>query len=342
MHLPSKPRYGMRKMKIFRIIRLALTGIFLVAFIAWEILAVYFSNLPEGLRIPAAFAVALFSCGTLLMIRPAGRAWLVFSCSGLILVIWWLSIPPSNYRDWQPDVALLPWAEIDGDRLTLHHIRNCEYRSETDFTVRHYNKTYDLNALRSADLFLVYWGSPAIAHTMLSFGFEGDEYVCFSIETRKRKGQEYSAVKGFFKQYELTYVVGDERDLVGLRTHYRNEEVYLYRLKAPVAMIRMVLLDYVQTVNRLKDHPEWYNALTSNCTTNIRGHTRLYNPDAKWDWRILINGYIDEMIYERGFLEAQSLTFSELKGRSRINRMALSGGLGPSFSGRIRKGIPGI
>lgn len=307
----------------------------------WMTLAVYYSPLPENLRMPGAVAVALVCLGILLMVRPAGRAAALFLGIFVITVIWWLSIPPSNQRDWQPDVAVLPWAEISGDQVTVHNIRNCEYRSETDYTVRHYDKTYDLKQLHTLDLYLVYWGSPSIAHTMFSFGFDGGDYVCFSIETRKQKGQDYSAVRGFFKQYELTYVVADERDLVGLRTHHRNEDVYLYRLKAPADVIRSVFLDYLKTVTSLKDKPEWYNALTSNCTTNIRGHTRPYNPDGNWDWRIIVNGYIGEMIYERGILD-QTLPFEELKKKCYINPQARTGGIDSTFSQRIRKGIPGM
>ncbi len=313
----------------------------LAAFTGWEALAVFYSNLPEALRPWSAGAIVLVNLFILLRVRPASRSIALFAVIGVILVAWWLTIPPSNHRDWQADVALLPWAEINGNQVRLHHIRNCDYRSETQYTVRHYDKTYDLNKLRSVDLFLVYWGSPAIAHTMFSFGFDGGDYVCFSIETRKRKGQTYSAIRGFFKQYELTYVVGDERDLVGLRTNYRNEDVYLYRLKAPTAMIRTVFLDYLKTVNQLKDRPEWYNALTSNCTTNIRGHTRPYNPNASWDWRVLVNGYVDEMAYEKGLLD-QALPFPELKRQSHINQRARSGKIDAQFSRRIREGIPGI
>src|SRR5204863_2170724 len=159
-----------------------------------------------------------------------------------------------------------------GDRLAIRNIRNCHYRSESDFDVRHYDKTFDLQKLRTADLFLIYWGSPSIAHTMVSFGFDGGDYVCISIETRKEVGESYSAIRGFFRQYELTYVIADERDLVRLRTNFRGEQVYLYHLVTDASVARLVFLDYLREVNSLKQRPEWYNAATSNCTTNIRGH----------------------------------------------------------------------
>jgi hypothetical protein len=314
----------------------------LLGFVLWSTLAIYYSNLPTlGLRSAAA---ALFACGVIALrvrIRPAWLArWLVLAACSAI-VAWFLLIPPSNQRDWQPDVALLPYAEIQGNQITIHNIRNCDYRSESDYTVRHYDKSLDLDQLRSVDLFLVYWGSPLIAHTMLSFGFADGSYVCFSIETRKEKGEAYSAIKGFFRQYELTYVIGDERDLVRLRTNFRGEQVYLYRLQTDLPTARLVLLDYLKEVNRLKDQPEWYNALTSNCTTNIRGHTYPYARKSRWNWRLLANGYVDELAYSVGALD-HSLAFKDLKTRSLINERAKAADPDPTFSTRIRAGLPGF
>jgi hypothetical protein len=258
---------------------------------------------------------------------------------------WWFCIPPSNNRDWQPDVKVLPWAEIKGDSITVHNVRNCEYRTETDYTVRHYDRTYDLRQLKSLDFFLVYWGSPSIAHTMLSFGFRDGSYLCFSVEARKEVGEGYSAIKGFFKQFELTYIVADERDVIRLRTDYREngkgEDVYLYRLNVPMSFARKVLLDYLKEVNSLKDRPQWYRALTSNCTTNIRRHTAQFSPDASFDWRIIVNGYIDEMLYEKKRID-QSLPFTELKKRSYINPQAKRIKDLGEFSRLIRVGLPGM
>jgi hypothetical protein len=225
--------------------------------------------------------------------------------------------------------------------VTIHNIRNCDYRSETDYTVRHYERTFELAKLKSLDLILVYWGSPYIAHTMLSFGFQGDYFVCFSIETRKEIGEAYSTIKGFFRQYELTYVVADERDLIGLRTNYRGEQVYFYRLNESTGIVRKVFLDYLRKANSLKDRPEWYNALTDNCTDSIRSRKAPYNPGGRLDWRIIINGFIDEMLYERKAIDT-SLPFPELKRRSLINERAEGLERSPDFSHLIRVGLPGM
>jgi hypothetical protein len=305
-------------------------------------MAVYYSNLPEGwLRTVASVSYAIALVVVLVRVRSWWKAQLVVLAAFAAVVGWFLLIPPSNERDWQPDVALLPTAEVNGERVTIHNIRNCDYRSQADYTVRHYDKTFDLAKLQSVDFFVVYWGSPMIAHTMMSFGFEGGDYACFSIETRKEKGEDYSAIKGFFRQFELTYVVGDERDLVRLRTNYRGEEVYLYRLNTEPAVAQLVFLDYLKQVNRLKERPQWYNALTANCTTLIRGHTRPYAKNSRFDWRILVNGRIDQMAYERKSLD-QSLPFEQLKARSLINDRAKAADQDAAFSRRIRERLPGI
>jgi hypothetical protein len=308
---------------------------------AWAALAILFSNLPGFLR---PWIAGIFAIGSLVALvgrYSTCRARLCFLAAFAAVLAWWLLMPPSNSRNWQPDVALLPWADIDGNRVTIHNIRNCDYRNETDYTVHHYDKTFDLAKLKSIDLSLIYWGSPYIAHTMLSFGFEGDGFVCFSVETRKEAGEEYSTLKGFFRQYELTYVIADERDLIRLRTNYRGEQVYLYRLNESAGLVRKVFLDYLRKVNSLKDRPEWYNALTDNCTDSIRSHKAPYNPDARLDWRIIINGFIDEMLYERKAVDT-SLPFPELKKRSLINERAKGLDKSPDFSHLIRVGLPGM
>lgn len=331
-----------------RLRRLACLGLRLLLWVVlvgaglWSTMAVYYSNLPMGwLRALATSIYLLLLIVVLARVRPWWLARLVFLALFGVIVLWFLLIPASNNRDWQPDVALLPFAELNSERVTIHNIRNCDYRTETDYTVQHYDKTFDLAKLQSVDFYVVYWGSPWIAHTMMSFGFEGGDYVCFSIETRKEKGESYSALKGFFRQFELTYVIADERDLVRLRTNYRGEQVYLYRLNTDLAIARSVFLDYLKEVNHLKEHPEWYNAVTANCTTMIRGHTKPYAKKARFDWRILVNGRIDEMAYQRKSLD-QSLPFEQLKARSLINDRAKAADQDSAFSKRIREQLPGI
>ena len=238
------------------------------------------------------------------------------------MLLWWLSIEPSNARDWQTEVAVLPYATQDGDLVTLHNVRNFDYRTEQDFAPRYDERTFDLRQLDAVDLLAVYWAGDAIAHVMVSFGFAGD-HVAFSIETRKEKGETYSSIAGFFKRYELIYVVGDERDLIRVRTDYRRPEelVYLYRTRARPENARRLFLEYVDKINQLNERPDFYNTLTTNCTTDVWSLVRALTGQLPLDWRVLLSGYFPEYVYELGSLDA-SMPFAELKARSLINDKA--------------------
>jgi len=304
-------------------------------------LAIYFDLAPGpawlrtalGLLVPVAALIAAW------LIRP--RRWVVLAIAVVFVVVLlaWLAIPPSHARDWQPDVAVLPYAEVRGDHLIFHNVRNADYRTETDYTVRLEDRDLDLSKVRGLDLFLIYWGSPLIAHTIMSWAFDDGQHLAISIETRKEKGESYSAVRGFFRQYELFYVVADERDVVRLRTNYRGEDVYLYRLDVPPANARRLLLSYVRAINALRDQPEWYNALTENCTTAIKRIAGPYQQRSWWSWKLFLNGHLDELAYDNGAID-HSMPFSELKAKSYINPRAKAADADPQFSARIREGLP--
>ena len=329
-----------------------LFGRFVVALVilavtAWGALAlVYSSLLTEPLRAPAAglFGLAgIVAAAVVLFSRRRWRAVGAFAAAFLLLLVWWSTVRPSNKRDWQPEVAVLPYATIDGDLITLHNMRNFEYRSETDFTPAYYDTTFDLRRLDSVDLIATYWMGPTIAHIMLSFGFAGQDYVAFSIETRKERSEEYSTLKGFFRQYELYYVVADERDVLRVRTNYRKdppEDVYLFRVRGPTENARRVFMEYVRKINALKERPEFYNTLTTNCTINILMHTRVNPGHLAFSWKVLLSGYAPEYVYDNGRLDT-SMPFEDLKKRSRVNEAAQAADRAPDFSRRIRAGLPG-
>ena len=324
---------------LFRMIGWTLTILILLAITVWETLAVYYSNLPEGLKLPGAIVIALVSLGTLLVVHSTGRSILFFSCVFSIILLWFLFIPPSNDRDWLPDMALLSWAEIDGNRITVHNIRNFDYRSETDYTPAYYNKQFDLSKLDGVDVVAVYWMGPAIAHVFLSFGFSGGDHLAISIEARKKKGEGYSTVKGFFRQYELYYVVADERDVIRLRTNYRRdppEDAYVYRTHGSIENGRRLFLAYMDKINALKACPEFYNSLTTNCSTNIWQNTRVIPNHLPFSWKILLSGYIPEYLYEMKVLD-ERLPFPELKRLAHINARAQAADSAADFSRRIRE-----
>jgi hypothetical protein len=317
-----------------------LVGVACAALLAWMSLAIFFSPLePAWMRVGLAALPFSSVIAALFLVRPLRRVPIGVACAFVLVLGAWLAIPPSHDRSWQPDVATLPYAEIDGDQVVVHNVRNTEYRSESDFTVRLEDRELDLSQLRSLDLFLIYWGSPWIAHTIMSFGFEDGQYLAISIETRKEEGESYSAIRGFFRKYELVYVVADERDVIGLRTNLRGEDVYVYRLDTPPEVRRLLLLAYLDAVNQLYERPEWYNALVHNCTTTIQHLAAPHQQRSWWSWQLLANGHLDELAYEIGAID-RSLPFSELKKLSNINERARAAGVGPGFSKRIREGVP--
>lgn len=318
----------------------ALATMALVPAVAWATAAVWFDG-PIS-RLVAGILALLFACGCLFLLiflRPYRFALYIVFVAFFLVLAWWLNIPPKNDRPWLPEVSRTSYAVLEGNRLTIHNVRNFDYRTETDFTERWETRTFDLEKLRGADLFICYWGPSLIAHTIASWEFADGSHLAVSIETRKEQGESYSAVRGFFRQYELYYVVADERDLVRLRTNYRGEQVYLYRTSIPLKEARALLLDYISEINELAAKPKWYNALTGNCTTAIRYHIQRVVGPRPWDWRILANGRLDRLLYDRGTITT-SLPFERLRRESDITERAKAADQDPLFSQRIRQGLP--
>ena len=332
--------------RIARFIGVVFVLLLLLGMAGWGVLALYyFDHKSLALRTGLAGAFALVSVVAVIgfsLPRTRWRALAGYLVLFVALLAWWFSLAPSNDRDWQPDVAVLPYATIDGELVTVQNIRNFDYRSETDFTPGYYDKTFDLRKLAGVDLIASYWMGPAIAHIFLSFDFQGGDHLAISIETRKERGEGYSTIKGFFRQYELYYVVADERDVIRLRTNYRKdppEDVYVYRVNGPVENGRRLFLQYIREINALKERPEWYNTLTTNCTTAIWMHTRINPGHPPLSWKVLASGYVPEYLYEIGRLDT-NLPFAELQRRAHINARARAADKAADFSRQIRAGLP--
>jgi hypothetical protein len=323
------------------IIRIFL-GIIIAGMTTWGAGAIYYSPLPgESLRtvLSALFAVATVLA--FLLLHNRRRTLVGFLIAFAVLVALYFQIPASNDRDWQPEVAVTPYVKINGDLVTIHGVRNFDYRTEADFTARWETRTYDLRKLDSADIIAVYWAGKAIAHVMVSFGFEGKDYLAVSIETRKEKGESYSTLAGFFRQYELYYVVADERDVIRVRTTYRQpqEDVYIYRVNGHLESLRRFFLDYVKSLNDLHDRPAFYNTLTTNCTTSVLFHARMNPESPPLSWKILLSGYLPDYLYDLGRIDT-SRPFAELEKLSRVNERAHAADKDATFSQRIREGLP--
>jgi Domain of unknown function (DUF4105) len=317
-----------------------MSSLIVVAGVAWATLALWLDG-PSSRVLAGTMCVAIGFTSVLLAarVRPFLRGLLAATLPTVLVALWWASIAPSNFRNWTPDVARTARAVFHDSSVTVQNVRNFKYRSESDYDQRWERRTYDLDRIRGVDLFLSFWGPTQLAHTIASWDFDGGQHLAISIETRKEKGESYSALRSFFRQYELYYVVADERDLVGLRTNYRDEQVYLYRIRVSALQARALLIDYLNELNHLDDHPQWYNALTDNCTTRIRWHAQNTGASGRLDWRLLANGHLDQLLYERGQIDTR-LRFDELRARSNITERAKAAGDSPEFSARIRQGLP--
>jgi Domain of unknown function (DUF4105) len=309
----------------------------------WASLAINFGDSSSGtgqliLSIAVAF-IGLIAVIALLFIPSwRNRLLLIHGIVFLAALLWWFTIQPSNDRNWQTDVSKLAHASIAGDLVTVHNIRNFSYRNEFEYYPGYYDKTFDVNKLEGVDLFAVYWMGPAIAHIIMSFDFGGHNHLAVSIEARKEEGEGYSTIKGFFRQFELIYIVADERDVIGLRTNYRQsppEQVYRYRINAPKESIKHFFMEYINKINVLYEKPAFYNTLLANCTSLIWLHSRVNPGHLPFSWKILLSGYLPEYLYESGRFD-QQLSFAELKDRAYINPLVKEREISWLFSSIIR------
>ena len=323
-------------------------GVLISLFTIWGSMAIYYGDsrtstlqtvLAVGFALLGVIAVML-----LLLEQWRFRGIIAYLLIGIVVLFWWFNISASNDRDWIADTAIMPYATVEGDIITMHNIRNFDYTSEFEYTPAYYDKSFNLNELSSVDVVAVYWMGPAIAHTMISFGFNDTDYISISIEARKEKGEGYSSVKGIFRQYELFYVVADERDVIRLRTNYRKdppEDVYLYRLPQDPEKkenAKTFFMEYVRKINELKENPEFYNTVTTNCTGNIWLHAQVLPDSVPFSWKVQFSGYLPEYLHEHNKLDS-NYSFSELRKRSHINALAQEADQATDFSKRIRANL---
>jgi len=297
--------------------------------------------------------------------RPAAAAAVALLVSAVVVAVWrcrtgagrlvalpvilllgvgtiYLGTSPRNDRNWGIEDSQAPWTEVAGDVATIHNFRNFDWTSATTANQRWETRSFHLSNLRGVDFIMVYWeGMDNICHTMLSFDFGPEGFVCASVDARLEEGEPYSPVGGAFRAYEILYVFSDERDVLRVRTNFRKNEVYLYRLKATPERARELFTGYLQRANELRDHPAWYNSLTTNCTTTIRYHAQLLNIESPWSWEVFANGHLDSFFYRHGRLAGGDLPLAELRARSAVTAAAQTAPLA-DFSTAIRAGRPGF
>jgi Domain of unknown function (DUF4105) len=319
-----------------------ISGIWLlcrVLLIAWATLAIYYSNLPwTSVRQGLALAFAAFAIWALWFSRRR-RMSMIFVVLYLGVVAWWVSISPSHDRNWRPEVSVMPRAVVDGDRVRLTGVRDFDYRGRNDFTVRYEERELLLSHLIALDFYVSYFMEGPVGHTFLSFIFDNAPPLSISIETRPEVGEGFAPVASMFKQFELIYVVGSERDVVGVRANHRQEPVYLYRLNTSADDARRLLLVYLARINELADRPEFYHLLTNSCTINIVRYANAAGRVGRIDIRHVLNGLADSYLYRSGRMDT-TLPFDELRRRSLINKAAQVADGASDFSQRIRASLP--
>jgi len=326
---------------LFRWLIAGMNHLVRLAVSTWTALALYYSNLPwPELRLGLAVAFVAFAIWAFWLSRRRRMRAVAYALV-LGVVAWWLTITPSHDRNWRPEVAVMPRAFIDGDRVRLTGVRNFDYRSRDEFTVHYEERDIALSHVTGLDFFVSYWSEGLIAHTFVSFIFDNASPLSISIEARPEVGRDFEPIAAMFKQFELIYVVGEERDLVGVRAIHRREAVYLYRLNTSPDNVRRLLMVYLARINELADRPEFYNLLTNSCTINIVRYANAAGRKGRFDIRHLFNGLIDSYLYHSGRIDT-TLPFDELRRRSLINAaaQAADGAPEPEFSQRIRASLP--
>jgi hypothetical protein len=324
-----------------------LLAVLLVGFGAiWGAFALWYRG--PGSRTLKSFSVVLWaglSAALLIASLQVGTVAGLLACAAVFgaafgaLLTWWQRIAPSNDRIWADDVAQMTTGTVDGNRVTLHNVRNFDWRSISDYTERWETRGYDLDRLISVDMIMSYWNRPAIAHMLISFGFDDGEHAVFSVEIRREKVDVYSEIAGFFKEFELSVIAADERDVIRLRTNVRGEDVYLYRLCIPVAAMRSLFLGYIDEANTLATAPRFYHTVTVNCTSLVYHMMKRIVGHLPLSYRLLFSGYLPEYVYRVGGLDRR-YSLDELRALGRITDRAKKSDRSENFSADIRQGIP--
>ena len=328
---------------VLRFAALLLATLLLGVPAAWGALALWYQAPGGPLKGVVVLLWSAFTLGVLIALWQgrAGLAFLSFALAFGVLLIWWQSIAPTNERLWADDVAQITNGTVDGNRVTLRNVRNFDWRSNSDYTQRWETRGYDLDKLSSVDMIMSYWDGWAIAHMLISFGFDDGQHVAFSVEVRRRKNAIYSELGGFFKRDGLSIIAADERDVIRVRTNIRGEDDYLYRIRMPLPAMRSLFLGYVEQAGRLVDTPRFYNTITVNCTMLVYHMMKRIVGHLPWSYRLLFTGYLPAYVYKVGGLDPR-FTLEELRALGRITDRARQSDRSDSFSADIRKGIPVI
>jgi hypothetical protein len=310
---------------------------------AWGVLALWYQAPGAQLKHTLIAVWVAFTVGVLVALWQGrfGLALAGFALAFAGMLIWWHQLAPSNDRMWADDVAQISSGTVNGNQVILRNVRNFDWRSNDDYTQRWETREYQLDKLSSVDMVMSYWDGWAIAHMLISFGFDDGRHVAFSVEVRRQKNQVYSEIGGFFKRDGLSIIAADERDVIRVRTNIRGEDDYLYRIRMPLSAMRSLFLGYIEQADDLVATPRFYNTITVNCTTLVYHMMKRIVGYLPWSYRLLFTGYLPTYVYRVGGLD-QRFSLPELRTLGRITERAKQSDRSETFSADIRKGIPAI
>lgn len=329
---------------MLRILLLSLTTLTILLSSVWALFALWYQapgGMPGRLLWCGLWLLAAAGCGYWLWTGPTWwHALPGYLLLFTVLLLWWSGIKPSHQRDWADDLAQTTTGEVDRHRVRLDNVRNFEWRTTSDYDIRWESREYDLRRLQSVDMITSYWGLPSIAHVLVSFGFDDGEHIAFSVEIRREAHESFSELGGFFKQFELSIIAADERDVVRVRSNVRNEDLWLYRINLGPADARELFRSFVFQANQLAEHPRFYHTVTGNCTTIVFSMMKQIVEGLPLDHRLLLTGHLPAYVHEVGGM-MPGVSLEELQRRGRITQQARDADDDPAFSARIRQGVPG-
>ncbi len=331
-------------MNIMALILRILLSLTLLVMSIWGALALHYQEPLEPIWTRAL--IALWSILSLLSLFSLWRKrylinfgyFLLMFC---MLLLWWSSIKPTHEKDWADDVMYMASGEVKGNLVTVHNVRNFKWRAEDAYIPKWETRTYDLTKIQSIDLFTSHWGIEAIAHVLVTFGFSDGQFITFTVEIRKTKGQSFDSLAGFFKAYELSIIATDERDAVGVRPNVRGEDTYLYRLNMPKETMRQLFTAYIKKANDLVEQPQFYHTITANCTTIVFDMMEHISGKMPFDYRVLATGYLPEYVQDLNGFYAKDVPLEELTQKGLINTRSKAAMNLNTYSQDIRRDVPG-
>ena len=317
---------------------------------AWLCAALYFQQPISStvtLTLQGLWLILSLGCIGLLALSQRLRltALLLYCASFALGLLWYFHLPAQANRQWNPEVARTLHYTRQGDIITLHNVRNFDWHKNGTFTPRWETRRHDLSQLQGVNVITSYWMGPEIAHTLVSFNFADAAPLVFSIEIRKERTEDFSAIGGFFRKFELSLVAADEHDILYNRSNIRHEQVYFFPIQMPKAEQKALFLQYLNTADDLNHRPRWYNTLSSNCTTLVFDMAQRVNPTPlPVDYRLIASGYLPNYLYDLKALD-QNWTLKQWYARAHVNpRTRYFDGFqyqsSANFSKLLRLGLP--